>query len=134
MSSRLDDIPVYELIETTVPAAEFNLARLALKRLGNIIHIPLVGLRKLELIIDTEDWIVIDNDLNEIPVLAWTDFETEGRTSLHEPIPCKLKTYHAHAQMILEQVQEFMEKELSKRIAERQSACEIENIVSLKKE
>jgi len=134
MSSRLDDIPVYELIETTVPGADYNLVSLALKRLGRTIHIPLAGLRKLELIIDPEGWIVIDNDLNEVPVLAWTDFQTTGRSALHEPVQCKLKTYHMHAQVILKQVTEFMEKELAARISEQQKTCEFENITPLRKE
>lgn len=134
MPSRLDNIPVYEQQETTVSAADFNLVRIALKRIGETLHIPLVGLRGLELILDRESWIVVDRDLNEIPVLAWTEFQSGGRSTLHEPVPCQLKTYHMHAPVILEQVTAFMEQELAARIAERHESCEIENVVPLKKD
>ena len=137
MSGRLDDIPVYELIESSVTASNYNLVQIALKRLGGRlgepIGIPLTGLRRLELILDREDWIVVDHDMNDIPILAWTDFQVGGRSTLHESIPCNLKTYHMHAKVILERVTEFMEKDLASRIAALQKACEIENVTPLKK-
>ena len=69
-----------------------------------------------------------------IQVLAWTEFQSGGRSTLHEPVPCRLKTYNMHATVILERVSEFMEKELASRIAALQKACEIENITPLKKD
>jgi hypothetical protein len=134
MSGRLDDIPVFERKQTTVPAADFNLVQIALNRLGEPLHIPLTVLRSLELILERESWIVVDRDLNDIPILAWTDFQSGGRTTLHAPIPCQLKTYHLHAPVILEQVTAFMEQELETRLSELQKACEIENVVPLKKQ
>lgn len=133
MSSRLDNIPVYEQSETAVRAADYNRVQIAFKRLGAPVHIPLVGLRNLELILDHEAWVVVDGDLNDLPILAWTDFQNEGRATLHEPVPCLLKTYHIHAPVILERVTEFMEQELAKRIAERQGRCELDNVTRLKK-
>jgi hypothetical protein len=76
---------------------------------------------------------VVDHDMNDIPILAWTDFQVEGRSALHEPIPCQLKTYHMHAKVILERVSEFMGQELAVRIAALQNACEIENVTPLRK-
>jgi hypothetical protein len=134
MSGRLDDIPVYELIESSVAAADFNLVQIALNRLGEPIDIPLTGLRRLELILERSAWVVVDHDMNDIPILAWTDFQTEGRSALHEPVPCRLKTYHMHAKVILEQVVTFMERELAARLAALQTACEVENIAPLKKQ
>jgi hypothetical protein len=134
MSWRLDDIPVYEQKATTVAAADYNRVAIALKRLGEPLIIALPGLRSLELILDHEAWIVVDRDHNEIPVLAWTDFLTEGRSSLHEPIACVLNTYHVHAPIILEQVREFMEKTLAKRLAKAQEAHGQKKVTSLKKE
>jgi hypothetical protein len=133
MSGRLDDIPVFELTETSVTAANYNLVQIALNRLGEPIEIPLTGLRRLELILDHETWLVVDHDMNDIPILAWTDFQVEGRSALHEPIPCQLKTYHMHAKVILERVSEFMGQELAVRIAALQNACEIENVTPLRK-
>ena len=133
MSGRLDDIPVYELADTSVTAATYNLVQIAFNRLGESIEIPLTGLRRLELILDRDAWIVVDHDMNDIPILAWTDFKVGGRSTLHEPVPCLLKTYHMHANVILERVSEFMEQELAARIAALQNACEIENVTPLKK-
>jgi len=134
MSGRLDDIPIYELIESSVTAPNYNLVQIAFKRLGEPVEIPLTGLRRLELILDRDAWIVVDHDMNDIPILAWTDFQVEGRSALHESVPCRLKTYHMHAKVILERVTEFMEQELAARIAALQQACEIENVTPLKKE
>ena len=134
MSSRLDNIPVYEQSETAVPAADYNRVQIAFKRLGEPIEIPLTGLRRLELILDRDAWVVVDHDTNDIPIFAWTDFQAEGRSALHESVPCRLKTYHMHAKVILERVREFMEQELAARIAALQQACEIENVTPLKKE
>ncbi|MDT8382866.1 MAG: hypothetical protein RRB22_00465 [Gammaproteobacteria bacterium] len=131
MNWRLDDIPVYELTETTVSAADFNRVQLAFHRIEQTLHIPLTGLRSLELILEREAWIVVDHDANDLPILAWTDFQSGHRSSLHQPVPCTLKTYHMHARVILEQVHDFMARELAARIAERQKACELENVVPL---
>ncbi len=134
MNWRLNDIPVYQATDTLVSAEDFNLVNIAFNRLGDPLSIPLTGLRKLELILSPDAWIVIDNDLNQIPILAWVDFESEGRSTLHEAIPCRLKTYHMHATVILEMVTQFMEQELAKRLSELQTACEIENVTPLKKD
>ena len=134
MASRLDGIPVFELINIAVPAAKYNLVVRAIKRLGEPLYIPLTGLRGLELIIDHETWVVVDRDLNEIPILAWTEFQVEDRSSIHEPVSCSLKLYHAHAQIILSQVQEYMSRELENRIAELKSADEAEKIIPIKKD
>jgi hypothetical protein len=93
MASRLDGIPVFELINTTVPAVEYNLVVRAIKRLGEPLYIPLAGLRRLE-----------------------------------------LKLYHAHAQIILSQVQEFMERELERRIAELKTANSTKKIIPIKRD
>lgn len=134
MSSRLDDIPIYELMDSSVTAANFNLVQIAFKRLGEPIEIPLAGLRRLELILDRDAWIVVDHDMNDIPILAWTDFQVEGRSALHEPVSCRLKTYHMHAKVILERVTDFMEQELATRVAALQKACVIANVTPLKRD
>lgn len=116
MSSRLDDIPVYQQSPVTVTAADYNRVQIALKRLDAPVRIPLIGLRTLELLLERDAWIVIDRALNEIPVLAWTDFQVADRDSLHEPVPCVLKMYHAHAMTILDKVISCMEGVLQQRI------------------
>lgn len=120
MASRLDDIPVYEQTRTWLDAADYNQVQLALKRKGGMLRFSLAGLRSLELLVDREAWIVIDRDLNEIPVLAWTDFQVQGRSTLHEPVACVLKSYHAHSGEIVEKVVALLRQELAHCLADRQ--------------
>ena len=107
MKTSLTDIPIYESCQTTIPAEIFNLTRIALKRLNPSLHINLPKLRSLELIIDEETWIVVDSRLNDIPVMAWLDFQTRDR-ALHEAVTCQLNLYHVHAKLIHDRVLESM--------------------------
>jgi hypothetical protein len=107
MKSSLTDIPVFESRQTSVPAEVFNIVRIASKRLKVPLHISLPKLRTLELVLDDETWIVVDNNLNDIPVMAWLDFQTKGR-ALHEAVMCRLNLYHIHADLIHDRVMESM--------------------------
>ena len=107
MKSYLDDIPVYESIQSSVSAEHFNLVQIALKRLGNPIRLELPKMRTLDFLLDEETWIIIDRSLNDIPVMAWLDFEAKDR-GLHEPLNCTLNLYHAHANIIHPRVIEAM--------------------------
>lgn len=108
MRSRLDDLPVFDTRQVSVPAAEYNLVQIALKRLENPIRIELPSLRTLDLILETDAWIVVDRSLNDIPVIAWIDFNVAHRQNLHEPVTCERRTYHTHALLIVDKVNEAM--------------------------
>lgn len=116
MKSRLEGIPRYSSEATEVPAGLFNEIRLSLLRLGESIRFPIPGLRSLEILLDKETWIVVDASLNDVPILAWIDFETEHRSALHEPVKCKLYSYHAHTDVILDTVMRELHKELDQRL------------------
>ena len=117
MKSYLTDIPVYQTIKTTVSAEHFNLVQIALKRLGSPIRLELPKLRTLDFLHDEETWIIVDRSLNDIPVMAWLDFETKDR-SLHKPLNCTLNLYHAHANIIQPRVIEAMTLLLGERLAQ----------------
>jgi hypothetical protein len=116
MKSFLTDIPVYQTIKTTVSAEHFNLVQIALKRLGSPIRLELPKLRTLDFLLDEETWIIVDRSLNDIPVMAWLDFETKDR-GLHEPLNCTLNLYHAHANIIQPRVIEAMTLLLGEKLA-----------------
>lgn len=116
MKRDLTDIPVYERVDTTVLAEHFNLVKISLKRLGSPIRLELPKLRTLDLLLDEETWIIVDRSLNDIPVMAWLDFKTKDR-SLHEPLPCTLNLYHAHANIIHQRVIEAMTLLLGEKLA-----------------
>ncbi len=119
MKSYLDDIPVYTSSQTTVSAEHFNLVQIALKRLGSPIRLELPKLRTLDFLLDEETWIIVDRSLNDIPVIAWLDFETKDR-GLHEPLPCTLNLYHAHANIIQPRVIEAMTLLLGEQLADKE--------------
>ena len=61
-------------------------------------------------------WIIVDNALNDLPVAAWTDFETADRNALHTPINCQLRLFHSNASMIIKRVLEAMEAMLEQQL------------------
>lgn len=116
MKSRLEGLPTFSSESSTVPAALFNEVRLAIIRLDKSLRFPIEGLRNLELILDEETWVVVDVSLNEIPILAWIDFQAHHRNNLHEPISCRLLTYHMHANVIIDQVKQAIHDEIDSRL------------------
>ena len=117
MNPRLQNVPVYDGVNSSVPAEHFNLARIGLKRLQSPLRMPLPHPRPLDLILEDDAWIVVDRELNDVPVLAWLDFETRNR-GLHEPVPCRRNLYHAREEIIVGKVLEAMAILMGERLAE----------------
>lgn len=113
--SRLNNIPSLSSAPATVPAARYNRVRLALRRLENPLRIELPGLRSLDMILEDEVWAIVDRDLNDIPIVAWTGFES--RSALHTPLRCTLHYYHAHASAILDTALNTLDRILGQRLA-----------------
>jgi len=105
---KLEDLPAFEIRKTSVKAVHYNLVQVAIKRLGTNIRFNLPKLRTLDLHLEKDAWIVVDKRLNDIPVMAWVDFEVAHRGNLHEDIPCTLKIYHSHAGLLIKKVMEAM--------------------------
>ena len=108
MKSKLEDLPTFETRRDTVGAVHYNLVQVAFKRLGCPLRFALPKQRTLDLHLEQDAWIVVDKSLNDIPVMAWVDFDTAGRNNLHENIPCTLKIYHSHANILITKVMEAM--------------------------
>jgi len=132
MRTRLDELPVFEIRQLTVRASDYNLVHIALKRLGEPLRLELPKLRTLDLVLEHDAWIVIDRALNDMPVLAWIDFEVIHRHSLHEPVPCQRRTYHTHALLIVDKVIEAMHLILGERLASL-DAPEVEPVTRMKR-
>lgn len=118
MYDRLDDIPVYARHPDKVSATHYNHVKLALKRLGNEIRLVIPRLKHLDLILQDNAWIIVDRVLNDIPIAAWTDFQTRNRDNLHEDVHCQLKLYHMNAELILDRTLEAMELLLGEELIE----------------
>ena len=100
MNSRFDDIPVLKAIPTYVEAAHYNRIRIALSRVDNPLRISLTNLRGLDFIMENDIWICVDRTMNELPILAWANFDTKNRNSLLESVACQLRFFHSHADLI----------------------------------
>lgn len=118
MYSRLDEVPVYAQRPGSINANYYNHVQLALKHLGQEIRLAVPRLKHLDLILQKNAWVIVDRVLNDIPVVAWTDFEVRQRDNLHEPVRCQIKYYHANASMIMNRTLEAMELMLGEELAE----------------
>jgi len=109
MYRRLDSVPVFEYRDGELPAHYYNDVQVALKRLGEDLRFAIPRLKHLDLILQKDAWIIVDRVLNDVPVVAWTDFQAAHRNSLHEPIPCRIRLYHMHGALIMARTLEAME-------------------------
>lgn len=108
MKSRIDNIPVYDTRECKIRAQDYNLVRIALKRLGSPIRLEIPKLRTLDFILEDDLWVIVDRSLNDIPVIAWLNFNDHERNTLHEDITCERRTYHTHAMIIIDKALEAL--------------------------
>lgn len=118
MYTRHDEVPVYEFRDGMLDATHYNHVHVALNRLGESLRLDLPGLKTLDLILQRDAWIVVDRAFNDIPVVAWTDFDIERRSELHMPVHCHIRLYHANAGIILKRVLEAMELLLGEKLDE----------------
>ncbi|MDH5473859.1 MAG: hypothetical protein OEY61_13505 [Gammaproteobacteria bacterium] len=116
--TRHNEVPVLHTREGKVEAIYYNEVQTALKKLGRQIRFPIPKLKHLDLILQKDAWIVIDRALHDFPILAWTDFKTEGRQSLLAPVQCEVRIFHFAASMILRRTLEAMDLMLGEQLAE----------------
>ena len=99
--TRHNDILILDRRPGNIDAHYFNQAQTALKRMGQQIRFKIPTLNHLDLIVQEDAWIIVDRVLDDVPVVAWTDFQTEHRDNLHQPITCEIRLYHFAARMVL---------------------------------
>ena len=92
--SRVQDLPIYQQQTIEVSAAHYNLWRRYRAHFPLPLRIHLEGLRSLALIIDRDEWVCVDEALNDMPVICWNELVDRERAALHLPVPCELKDYH----------------------------------------
>lgn len=94
-------MPRYSTADSSVSPHHYNQLRLALRRLPGPIRLTLNGIPNIDMIIDNDSWVCVDTSINDLPVLAWTDFASQSRQGLHEPVACKLHYFHYRAGMLV---------------------------------
>lgn len=115
--TRHDELPVYEHRRATLAAEHYNTVRTAFRRLGAPLRLALPGLKHLDLILQEDAWIVVDRVHNDMVVLAWCEFDVDGREDLCAPVPCRIRLFHAHGGLILKRVLALMDDLLRKALA-----------------
>ena len=120
MRSRLENIPVYDSKQCSIRAQDYNLARIALKRLGSPIRLEIPNLRTLDFILEDDLWVIVDRSMNDIPVVAWLEFNEHAREGLHQDMQCERRTYHTHALIIVDKAVEALHLLLGEKLSELQ--------------
>ncbi|HHB12001.1 MAG TPA: hypothetical protein ENK62_02230 [Chromatiales bacterium] len=100
-------------------AEHYNLWRRARRRLGSPIRLSLEGMHGVELILEDRAWVCVNTLQNDLPILAWVDFEESRRPGIHAPVPCRLNYYHFAASKYRAKALEVGMRELRRRIEER---------------
>jgi len=118
MIKRLSDIPVYSSAQATIEAEIYHTIRLATQRLPLPIRISLPRFRYIDLVIDHDSWACVDRNLNDLPVVAWTEFDIANRAALHLPLNCKVSHYHFQSTQIIEGALAFAIKALEQQLSE----------------
>lgn len=73
---------------------------------------------KLELILQPRDWIVVDPNLNDLPVVAWMGLQREPSLGIHEAVNCELRYYHGAAGKVAAKVPDLLIDALQEPIEE----------------
>lgn len=121
MKSRIDKLPVYETLKVNVRAQDYNLTKIALKRISNPLRFEIPSLRSLDFYIADDIWVIVDRSLNDIPVVAWTDFDDKARSNLHKDIACSQRHYHRHANIILDKALEALQLLIGEKLSAAQA-------------
>ncbi len=100
MSHWLDGVPVFAERTEEVEARLYNLWRRARLHLELPLRLPLPELTGMVMLLDERGWVCVDERLNDVPVLAWIEFEDRHRDALHLPVRCRLNYYHYAASKI----------------------------------
>ncbi|VAW57024.1 hypothetical protein MNBD_GAMMA07-2306 [hydrothermal vent metagenome] len=103
---------------TEVQAIYYNHVKIALKRLDKQIRFKIPTLKHLDLILQDDAWIVVDTVLNDMPIIAWSDFKVESRETLHQSVVCKIRFYHFAADKIMNKTLEAMELVLGEKLSD----------------
>lgn len=113
MYKRLASLPAHHSESGQVSAQRYDQVQTALRYLEPPLRFAIPTLRNLQMIVDNESWVCVDASLNNLPVAAWTAFQTQERGSLHGPVACRISHYHTHAGLVMETALCEMEKHLA---------------------
>jgi hypothetical protein len=71
----------------------------------------------MEMLLDRRVWVGLAMWQQDLPLLAWTEFEHRERTALHEPVRCSLHLYHFQAGLVMGVALDNLDRLLYQRLA-----------------
>ena len=132
--TRHNEIQFLDSHQDTIEAKYFNVALTALKRSKDPIRFKIPGLNHLDLLIQPDAWIIVDRVLNDMPIVAWSGFNTEGRDNLHNPVSCEVRLYHFGARVVLNRTLIAMQEILGRTLKEKATGNSDKKIVKMVKD
>jgi len=114
--SRVGEVPVYAQRPDEVSAALYNLWRRARLHWSCPIRLQLPAQPGVVMILEEREWVCANMLQNDLPILAWVEFEDRNRNALHLPVPCKLNYYHFAASRLRAGVLEATERALEEKL------------------
>jgi len=114
--SRVGEVPCYARRPDQVDAGLYNLWRRARLHLPLPIRIPLPEQAGVAMIVEEREWVCVNVRQNDLPILAWVEFEDENRSALHTPVRCQLNYYHFAASRYRAMALQVMAEELEQRL------------------
>ena len=116
MTTRIEDMPVFAARDHQIEAGLYNLWRRAKLHLNFPLRLEIPDFEYMVLIIEKDSWVVVDENKFDLPILAWVDFQDQGRDSLHTPVECTLNYYHYMASKLREPSLHFLAEALQQRL------------------
>ena len=117
MRTRIDEIPACFVETISVSYERYNLIQLALRRLGSALRFPLIGLRHLDMILESDRWVCVDRVTLDLPVAAWHRFEKDDQLNLQTSVSCELRHYQVNTDILLPYIWMTMESILRERLS-----------------
>ena len=117
-TSWIDDRMPYQILKTSLSAQDFNAIRLGIIRLGSPLSFNLGEIKGLRCILDDHAWVFVDRFVDDMPLLAWTNFES--RSGLNETISCELRLYHFKADMLVNKALGLLNDAIAEQLQLRQ--------------
>ncbi|HKJ21633.1 MAG TPA: hypothetical protein VKA13_00970 [Gammaproteobacteria bacterium] len=130
MTRSVRDIIPIRTLPKVMQAVYYNRVRLALLRLGNPLRLEMPGLRGIDVILDDSAWMAVDRNQVDMPLLAWTDFDSRRREALHQAVPCRMHLYHFHAGLLMGDLLDNLEFAVDERLSQwgSLSSCRVSTL------
>ncbi|OOZ40335.1 hypothetical protein BOW53_08150 [Solemya pervernicosa gill symbiont] len=129
MKYQLPQLPTVKTLRISLPAYQYNRARLALRRLESPLSVKLTTMPGLLFILEDEQWICVDRHINNRPLISWRNFNLNRRTGINQPVGCEVDYYHAYAGIILRKSLDALDEALITRPSEQQTGLKMGEII-----